>query len=91
MNLKLPRSDFHQIILVVCRGSEDRKQFDFCIDRMFEIDDDTRNYYWESFCEAQGILKVLNLLGANVSLSTEHPHPNEDLPDNVSPIRPEGL
>ena len=91
MSHKLSKDDFHKIILVVCRGSEDREEFNFVIDQMFELDNDQRNYYWESYSEAQGILKVLNLLGANVSLSTEHLKEEGNLPDNVTPIRPEVL
>lgn len=95
MSHKLAKSDFHKIILVVCQGSKDREEFEFCMNAMFEIDDKTRNYYWESYCEAQGVLRVLNLLGADMSLSTEHGQTLDEMvkkpPDNVIPIKPEVL
>jgi len=82
------RDTLHMILLVLCRGSENRKQYDSIMDIIFpDMPNEQRNYYYESFSEAQGILNVLNLLGAKMHLSTEHPKPDDDLPDNVTPIR----
>lgn len=84
------RRMFHKLILVVCKGSEDRKEYDFCMDTVFEdMGQEQRDYYWESYVEMEKVRKVLNGLGAGLTLSTEH-LPSE-LPDNVVPIKPEDL
>ena len=86
MTHKILKDDFQKIVLVICKGSEDREEYEFCMNEMFEITGDQRNYYWESYCEAKGILDALNFLGkAKLSLSTEHP--KDIFPDNVSPIK----
>ena len=87
-NTPLTKSDFHKLLLVVCRGSHDREEYDYCIDTMFDpMDQEQRDYYWDSYCEMKIVLDVLNQVGAGLHLSTGH-LPNE-IPDNVVSIKPE--
>ena len=86
MSYEFSREAFHKLLLVLCRGSIDRTEYNTVIDIVFEgMEDDQRNYYWESYCESKGTLDVLNALGLNMNITTEHKEPV--LPDNVHPIR----
>lgn len=79
------KKTFHRLLLIICRGSENREDYNFTIDTVFEnMQDEQRDYYWETYCDMQGIAKVIDFLkNTTVTLTTD-----SDLPENVIPIRP---
>lgn len=92
MTVTYDQRSFHTLVLVLCRGSSDREEYNRVIDLVFEnMSDNQRNYYWESYNELKGVATIINLLeniDVNIAVTPNESQSIDKSPDNVVPIKP---
>lgn len=98
--MKLTQETFHEILMVICNGVEDEAQYHRMVSILFQnMPERQRQFYWESFGAIQAasaLLKGLGTHGESLEAALQEVSEqilkhaqaeDEDLPDNVKPIR----
>ncbi len=100
MGRELTEEVFHEILGVICKGSEDKAMYIRIMADVFPtLPDEQRDFYWDSFERITGIGSLLHTIGLSGEPFTEmleeitsklypdhHENSDRDIPDNVTSL-----